>query len=42
MSEIINEVLTKDQYIKSIEKLLLKCNDLALLDLVLRILVKSL
>lgn len=42
MSEIINEVLTKDQYIESIEKLLLRCNDLALLDLVLRILVKSL
>ena len=42
MSEIINEVLTKDQYIESIEKLLLRCNDLALLDLILRILVKSL
>ena len=42
MSETINKVLTKDQYIESIEKLLLRCNDLALLDLVLRILVKSL
>lgn len=42
MSEIMNEVLTKEQYIESIEKLLLRCNDLALLDLVLRILVKSL
>ena len=42
MSKTVNEIMSKDQYIQSIDKLLLKCNDLALLDLVLRLLVKSL
>lgn len=42
MSKAITNTLNKEQYIESIEKLLLRCNDLALLDLVLRLLVKSL
>ena len=42
MSKTVNEIMSKDQYIKTINDLILKCNDLALLDLVLRILVKSL
>lgn len=34
--------MTKDQYIKKIINLMNRCNDLALLDLILRLLVKSL
>lgn len=42
MSKTVNEIMSKDQYITTINDLILKCNDLALLDLVLRLLVKSL
>mgnify|MGYP003288649243 CR=1 FL=1 len=42
MSKAITNAMSKEQYIESIDKLLLRCNDLALLDLVLRLLVKSL
>lgn len=42
MSKAITNMPTKEQYIESIDKLLLKCNDLALLDLVFQLLVKSL
>ena len=42
MSKAITHAMSKEQYIESIDKLLLKCNDLALLDLVLQLLAKSL
>lgn len=34
--------MTKDEYIKKITALLEKCNDLPLLDLILKLLTKSL
>ncbi len=41
-NERMEDIMSKEQYIKKIINLMYRCNDLALLDLILRLLVKSL